>query len=112
MDIETFREYCLSLPGTTEGMKWDHLCFMIEEKIFVIIALDDGNRFSTKCTPDEFDELTARDGITQAYHLAKRQWVQVADLEVLNDLELKKRITTSRALVLAKLPKKIQEKYK
>ena len=85
---------------------------MIEEKIFVIIALDDGNRFSTKCTPDEFDELTARDGITQAYHLAKRQWVQVADLEVLNDLELKKRITTSRALVLAKLPKKIQEKYK
>lgn len=112
MDIETFREYCLSLPGTTEGMKWDHLCFMIEEKIFVIIALDDGNRFSTKCTPDEFDELTARDGITQAYHLAKRQWVQVADLEVLNDVELKKRITTSRALVLAKLPKKVQEKYK
>ena len=44
MDVETFREYCLSLPGTTEGMKWDHLCFMIEEKIFVIIALDDGNR--------------------------------------------------------------------
>lgn len=112
MDIETFREYCLSLPGTTEGMKWDHLCFMIEEKIFVIIAIDEGNRFSTKCTPEEFEELTARDGITQAYHLAKRQWVQVADLEVLNDMELKKRITTSRALVLAKLPKKIQEKYK
>ena len=112
MDIETFREYCLSLPGTTEGMKWDHLCFMIEEKIFVIIAIDEGNRFSTKCTPEEFEELTARDGITQAYHLAKRQWVQVADLEVLNDLELKKRITTSRALVLAKLPKKVQEKYK
>lgn len=112
MDIETFRDYCLSLPGTTEGMKWDHLCFMIEEKIFVIIAIDEGNRFSTKCTPEEFDELTARDGITQAYHLAKRQWVQVADLEVLNDVELKKRITTSRALVLAKLPKKIQEKYK
>ncbi|MBY0543208.1 MAG: MmcQ/YjbR family DNA-binding protein [Sphingobacteriaceae bacterium] len=112
MDIETFREYCLSLPGTTEGMKWDHLCFMIEEKIFVIIAIDEGNRFSTKCTPEEFEELTARDGITQAYHLAKRQWVQVADLEVLNDMELKKRITTSRALVLAKLPKKVQEKYK
>ena len=112
MDIETFREYCLSLPGTTEGMKWDHLCFMIEENIFVIIAIDEGNRFSTKCTPEEFEELTARDGITQAYHLAKRQWVQVADLEVLNDMELKKRITTSRALVLAKLPKKVQEKYK
>jgi len=111
MDIETFREFCLSLPGTTEGMKWDHLCFMIEEKIFVIIAIDDGNRFSTKCTPEEFDELTARDGIQQAFHLAKRQWVQVENLEVLNDDELKERVETSRALVLAKLPKKIREKY-
>lgn len=112
MNIETFRDYCLSLPGTTEGMKWDHLCFMIEEKIFVIIAIDQGNSFSTKCTPEEFEELTARDGIQQAYHMAKKQWVQIADLEVLNVNELKKRVETSRALVLAKLPKKVQEKYK
>lgn len=112
MNIETFREYCLSLPGTTEGMKWDHLCFMIEEKIFVIIAIDDGNRFSTKCTPEEFEELTARDGIQQAYHMAKKQWVQIADLEVLSVSELKNRVETSRALVLAKLPKKLQDKYK
>lgn len=112
MDVETFRDYCLSLPGTIEGMKWDHLCFMIEDKIFVIIAIDESNRFSTKCTPEEFDELTARDGIEQAYHMAKKQWVQIANLEVLNDMELKKRIITSRALVLAKLPKKVQEKYK
>ena len=111
MDVETFREYCLSLPGTTEGMKWDHLCFMIEDKIFVIIAIDEGNRFSTKCTPEEFDELTARDGIEQAYHMAKKQWVQIANLEVLNHMELKERIQSSRALVLAKLPKKVQEKY-
>ena len=111
MDIESFREYCLSLPGTTEGMKWEHLCFMIEEKIFVIIDIDHGNSFSTKCTLEEFDELTARDGIQQAFHMAKKQWVQVADLEVLNDTELKKRVETSRALVLAKLPKKVQEKY-
>ena len=84
---------------------------MIEEKIFVILAIDDGNRFSTKCTPEEFDELTARDNIKQAYHLAKRQWVQIENLDVLNDRELKERVERSRALVLAKLPKKIQAKY-
>ncbi|RYG01957.1 MAG: hypothetical protein EOO07_33555 [Chitinophagaceae bacterium] len=111
MDIESFREYCLSLPGTTEGMKWGHLCFMIEEKIFVIIAIDEGNSFSTKCSPEEFDELAARDGIKQAFHMAKRQWVQIENLEVLNDRELSERVQTSRALVLAKLPKRIQEKY-
>ena len=85
---------------------------MIEEKIFVIIAIDEGNSFSTKCSPEEFEELTARNGIKQAFHMAKRQWVQIANLDVLNDVELKKRVETSRALVLAKLPKKTQEKYK
>ncbi|WP_231465481.1 MmcQ/YjbR family DNA-binding protein [Pedobacter sp. Leaf132] len=111
MDIESFREYCLSLPGTTEGMKWDHLCFMIEEKIYVIADIDQGSRFSIKCNPDEFDALTARDGIAQAYHLAKRQWIQIENMDVLNDKELKARVAESRALVLAKLPKKIQAKY-
>jgi len=111
MDIESFREYCLSLPGTTEGMKWDHLCFMIEEKIYIIIAIDEGSRFSIKCNPDDFDELTARDGIAQAYHLAKRQWIMIENLEVFNDQILKSRVADSRAMVLAKLPKKTQAKY-
>ena len=111
MDIESFRAYCLSLPGTTEGMKWDHLCFMIEEKIYVIIAIDEGKRFSIKCYPEDFDTLTARDGIAQAYHLAKRQWIQVEHLDVLTEKELKSRVADSRALVLAKLPKKTQAKY-
>ncbi|HTM98078.1 MAG TPA: MmcQ/YjbR family DNA-binding protein [Pedobacter sp.] len=111
MDIESFREFCLSLPGTTEGIKWGHLCFMIEEKMFIIIAIDEGNSFSTKCTPEEFDVLTAREGINQAHYMAKRQWVMIANLEVLNETDLKQRVLTSRALVLSKLPKKIQEKY-
>lgn len=111
MDIETFRNYCLSLPGTTEGMKWDHLCFMVEEKIFVIIAIDEGNSFSTKCSPEEFDELIAIEGIRQAQHMAKRQWVQIDHLDILTDKALKNRVETSRALVLSKLSKKVQAKY-
>lgn len=80
-------------------------------KIFVIAAIDTGSSFSIKCNPDDFDALTARDGIAQAYHLAKRQWIQVENLDVLNDKELKARVADSRALVLAKLPKKTQAKY-
>lgn len=110
MDIESFRDYCLGLSGTTEGMKWEHLCFMIEEKIFVIIDLD-SHGFAMKCTPDEFEELTARDGIKQASHFARKQWVSVKSLEVMPAKELMERIERSRALVLARLPKKIQMKY-
>ena len=111
MDIEMFREYCLSLPGTTEEVKWgDNLCFMVEKKIYVISSLDAGT-LALKCNPEEFDELTARDGITQAFHLAKRQWIGLAGLEVMPVAELKRRIAESRAFVIRKLPKKIQEKY-
>lgn len=111
MNIESFREYCLSLPGTTEEMKWGVLCFMVEKKIFVITAIDEGNRFSLKCNPEEFDELTARDGIAQAYHLAKRHWIQVENFDAMSREEIKQRVQESRKLVLQKLPKNVQAKY-
>ena len=111
MDIETFRDYCLGLKGTTEGMKWDHLCFMIEEKIYVLVSLND-NSLCFKCDPDDFDDLVARHGIKQAPHFARRQWIALESLEVLNDAELRERVAASRALVLKKLSKKLQEKYK
>lgn len=111
MDIEMLRAYCLSLPGTTEEIKWeDNLCFMIEKKIFLMNSLSSGS-LALKCDPEEFEELTARDGIKQAGHLARGQWIGIADLEVMPDAELKKRIALSRTLVLQKLPKKIREIY-
>ena len=111
MDIESFRAYCLSLPGTTEDLKWgEHLCFMVHEKIYVITSLED-NRASFKCNPEDFNELIARDGIRQAPHLAKGHWVQIDQLDVLNQKELKERIAGSRALVISKLPKKTQALY-
>jgi predicted DNA-binding protein (MmcQ/YjbR family) len=111
MDIEILREYCLSLPGTTEGMKWgDHLCFMIAEKIYVITSLEEGST-SFKCDPEDFDALVAHDGIAQAAHMAKRQWVKVSAMNVLTDQEWKERIKASRVLVMSKLTKKLQALY-
>ena len=111
MNIEVFRDYCLSLPGVTEDMKWGNLCFLIANKIFVIIDIEGDQSFAIKCQTEDFDELTARYGMTQAPHFARRQWVKVLGLEVMDVVELQQRIATSRALVLAKLPKKIQAKY-
>lgn len=110
MDIETFRTYCLSLSGTTEGMKWEHLCFMIEEKIFVLVSLED-HHLALKCDPEDFDALVARPGIQQAPHFARRQWISITHLEVMTDQELKSRVAESRKLVLSKLTKKLQQKY-
>ncbi|WP_316811024.1 MmcQ/YjbR family DNA-binding protein [Pedobacter heparinus] len=107
MDIESLRDYCLSLKGTTEGMKWDHLCFMIGEKIFVLASLENGH-LCMKCDQEDFDGLTARPGIKQAPHFAKRQWVVLENLNALPSAELQSRITESRKLVLSKLSKKLQ----
>ncbi len=110
MDIESFRDYCLMLPGTTEGMKWERLCFMIEGKIFVLVDLDT-HGFCIKCDVEEFEGLAARHGVTQAPHFARKQWVLVENLDVFTAKELQDRVAQSRALVLAKFPKKTQAKY-
>ncbi|SMC53555.1 MmcQ/YjbR family DNA-binding protein [Pedobacter nyackensis] len=110
MDIESLRDYCLTLNGTTEGMKWEHLCFMIEEKIFVLASLEDGH-LCLKCDQEEFDELAARHGIKQAPHFARRQWIELEGLDVMPAAELQRRIAESRLLVLSKLSKKVQAKY-
>lgn len=91
-------------------MKWDHLCFMIAEKIYVLVSLED-NSLCFKCDPDDFDDLVARHGIKQAPHFARRQWVALEALDVLPAGELRERVAASRALVLKKLSKKLQEKY-
>lgn len=111
MNVETLREFCLTLAGTTEDVKWGNLCFMIEQKIFIIIDLEEGNRFSIKCDVEDFDALTEHPAINQAYHLAKRHWIQVEHFEDFNDETIRELILKSRELVLAKLSKKLQEKY-
>ncbi len=111
MNIETLRIFCLGLAGTTEDIKWGNLCFMIENKIFIIIPLEAENKISVKCDVEDFANLTAHPAINQAYHLAKRHWIQVEQFENFGDQQIKELIEKSRQLVLKKLPKKLQAKY-
>jgi len=112
MDIEMIREFCLGLPGTTEGMKWgENLCFMIHEKIYALASLDDGT-ITLKCDPEDFDALSAQDGVTQASHFARKQWVTLAAYDIVPTTEMKHLITKSRSLVIDKLPKKLQSQLK
>ena len=81
---------------------------MVAEKIYVIFSLDEGS-LTFKVDPANFDELTARHGIAQAAHFAKRQWVTLENMEVMPSQELFDRIGQSRQLVINKLPKKVQQ---
>jgi predicted DNA-binding protein (MmcQ/YjbR family) len=114
MDHESVREFCLSLPHVTEDVQWQKdLLFRIGNKMFAVLSLDSSSEqgMSFKCTPEMFAELTEREGIVPAPYVARYHWVALERFNALKDSELKALLKNSYELVLAKLPKKISEKF-
>ncbi len=110
MQFRDLRAFALSLPHARPSEQWGGVAFKVEEKVFLFVVPDaeavDAVVF--KCTPEEFDELTRRDGIAQAPYFAKRLWARVEDLSALPAGELERRIRRSYDLVVARLPKRVQ----
>jgi predicted DNA-binding protein (MmcQ/YjbR family) len=111
MNIEELREFCLSLPATTEDIKWEnHLVFSVAGKIFCLTGLDPPMQVAIKIPEEQFDELTQTGEIIQASHFARRQWVTVLEQSRFSKKEWEKYVRQSYELVRAKLPKKVREK--
>jgi predicted DNA-binding protein (MmcQ/YjbR family) len=110
MNIDWVRQYCLSLPHTTETVQWgDDLVFKIAGKMYAVTALEPGDHWlSFKCTPDDFARLTEQEGIIPAPYMARAQWVSLETEDALSRAEIKRLIRQSYDLVIAKLPKKAQ----
>jgi predicted DNA-binding protein (MmcQ/YjbR family) len=67
--LDSIREYCLSLPGVTENVKWDDvLLFRVGGKIFAMVNLNPvaEDRIAFKCGPQTFAELLEREGARPA----------------------------------------------
>ncbi len=114
MRLDRLKSFALAQPRTTVVKQWGGQVFKVVGKMFFMIVLDGeviaGVIF--KCTPEEFDELTEIDGISQAPYCAKRMWVKVEDLAVLPEKQLEARIRHSYDLVAAKLSKRVQATLK
>ena len=78
MDIEQLRDYCLSLPHSSEGMPFgdEHIVYKVVDRIFAIMAPDGGEpRLSLKCDPDRAEDLRAAyPAIIPGFHLNKKYW--------------------------------------
>ena len=87
MNIEEFREYCLSFKGVHEKMPFpnvpdkysrDVLCFYVADKWFCFVNIEIFDFCCIKCNPDESGELqTEYTGIRPGWHMNKKYWISV-----------------------------------
>ena len=120
MNIESYREYCLQKPGTTEHFPFneDTLVFKVMGKMFALSSLtswENGEpRINLKCDPEEAVLLREQypESVLPGYHMNKQHWNTVVLNGELTTKELQEFIDHSYALIVSSLTKKLKEELK
>jgi len=113
MNIEEFRNYCLSKKGVTESFPFDEqtLVFMVMGKMFALSGLEQHPaKVNLKCDPERSVQLRSEyDGlINPGYHMSKLHWNTVElEMNLPHELILEL-IDHSYELVVLKLTKKLK----
>jgi predicted DNA-binding protein (MmcQ/YjbR family) len=109
--FEALRKHCAALPGATRDIKWgaDEV-YSVGGKMFAVFGVENGKAtgMSFKVDDDRFLELTDRPGIVPAPYLARAHWIALERADALPLAEARELVARSHALVLAKLPRKLQ----
>jgi predicted DNA-binding protein (MmcQ/YjbR family) len=111
MNIESFREYCLSKKGVTEDFPFDEntLVLKVGGKMFALTDLVDEFKINLKCDPEKAIELReTHSSVIPGYHMNKQHWNTVIINGSVPDKFLYEWIDHSYRLVFKSLPKKIQ----
>ncbi len=115
MNIEKFRDYCLSLKAVTESFPFDEttLVFKVMGKMFALLNTDIDPSANLKCEPDRALEIRSRYPIVRpGYHMNKKHWNTVPFDPSLNDELILKWVDDSYALIVNGLTKKLQKELK
>lgn len=109
MNLEEFREYCLTKADVTEGTPFGEeiLVFKVGGKIFALASLDDvPPRVNLKCDPERALDLRDRYAEVQpGYHMNKKHWNTIELSGRVPANELRQWIDHSYGLVSGSLPK-------
>ncbi len=79
MNVEDLRAYVLQKENVTEGFPFgeDTLVFKVENKIFVLVSLDEPTlRMNVKCDPEKAIEWREEypENVLPGYHMNKKHW--------------------------------------
>lgn len=114
MNIEEFRDYCLSKKGVTEGFPFDEttLVFKVMDKMFALTDTDDEFSINLKCDPEKAIELREQypETVLPGYHMSKKHWNTIMVDGTLPDKLLIDWIDHSYDLIVSKLTKVKRQK--
>jgi predicted DNA-binding protein (MmcQ/YjbR family) len=110
MDIEAFRNYCISKKGVAEEFPFgeDILVFKVMGKVFALLPLETPGRANLKCDPEYAVELReTHDGIiVPGFHMNKKHWNTLYFENQLSPKLIGELVDHSYGLVVAGLPRK------
>ena len=113
MNIEEFRQYCLSKKGVTEEFPFgpDTLVFKVMGKMFALTNLDGDFSINLKCDPDLAIELREQyPAVLPGYHMNKKHWNTIAIDGSLSNKLINEWTDHSYNLVVDQLPKILKNK--
>lgn len=111
MNIEEFRDFCLSLPGATEELPFgpDTLVFKVGGKIFALTSLQTFASFNVKCNPERAVELREQyDYVLPGFHQNKKHWNTIVVGAGATLAQQREWLTHSYELVRASLPRTVR----
>ena len=113
MNIEEFRDYCLSKKYVTECFPFDEhtLVFKVANKMFALSGLEhQPATVNLKCNPEKSIELREEySDIIEGFHMSKKHWNTIIIEGGLSNDFIKKLIDHSYDLVVKGLTKKLQK---
>lgn len=112
MNIEDFRNFCISKYGVTEEFPFDEntLVFKVKGKIFALVDIDLFESVNLKCDPEEAIKLReSHEAVKPGYHMNKKHWNTIEFVGSLTDREIFHWVNHSYDLVVSNLPKKIRD---
>ena len=114
MDLENFREYCLSKKGVTEELPFgpDTLVYKVMGKMFALTSFD-FERISLKNFPEKNEGLRAEyEEVLPAYYMNKQHWNMVQTNGRVKDILFREWINESYEIIVNSLPKMTKEELK
>lgn len=115
MNIEEFRDYCISKKGVTEEFPFDKntLVFKVMGKMFALTDVESFEFINLKSDPEVAVELREKyEGVKPGYHMSKSHWNSVYTNSDVSDKMMKQFIDVSYGLIVNSLTKKMKEELK